>query len=148
MQRRLIPIALLGVAMSAFAGPASSLDPQFFARNVTYEMVGERVALMGPGPTVTSVDDWGQLVFLAADGEHTVGELIAQLAGKYPNGIPRELPEQVRHIVREMAKAGFLTLAANRAPLPYYLSMPMQKQDVQRSKRLMEADGFIKRAAK
>ena len=135
--------------MSALAGPAQPLDAQFFARNVTYEMMGDQVVLLGhDGPTMTTVDEWGQLVFLAADGEHTVGELIAHLATKYPGGVPRELPEQVRHVVREMAKTGLLALRSSKAPLAYYFSMPMKQQDVQRSKRLMEADGFIKRAAK
>ncbi|MFC5500613.1 hypothetical protein ACFPOE_23930, partial [Caenimonas terrae] len=67
--------------MSTLAGPAESLDAQFFARNVRYELMGERVVLVGrDSPTMTTIDDRGQTVFLAADGEHRVGELIAHLA--------------------------------------------------------------------
>jgi hypothetical protein len=149
MLKRIFLLTIFGVSMSSLASGAESLDDQFLARSVTYEMMGDRVVLIGrEAPTMTTVDDWGQLVFLAADGEHTVSELIVHLGKQYAGGIPKELPEQVRHIVREMVKSGFLALRPARTPLPYYLSMPMSLQDKQRTKQLMESDGFMRRAAK
>jgi len=127
------------------ADAAEPLDLQFFARAVRYEMLNDRVVLVGGDvPAMTTVDDWGQLVFLAADGEHTVGELVMHVQSQYGAGAPPQLEDQVKHVVREMSKRGFLTLRSAKSSLPYYLSVPVKQQDSERSKKLMEADGFIK----
>ncbi|MDQ0028174.1 hypothetical protein J2X90_006027 [Variovorax paradoxus] len=127
------------------ADAADPLDLQFFARAVRYEMLNDRVVLVGgDAPTMTTVDDWGQLVFLAADGAHTVGELVMHVRSQYGASAPPQLADQVKHVVREMSKRGFLTLRSAKSSLPYYLSMPVKQQDSERSKKLMEADGFIK----
>ncbi|KAB2877333.1 hypothetical protein F9K33_16530 [bacterium] len=128
---------------------AEEIDSKYFIRTVTYSMLKEQVVLHERGrPQMTTVDEWPQLVFLSADGKHTVADFIAAVSRQYSGGAPKGLPEQTRQVIRDVAAHGYIVLMSKPQKLPYYLSMPIEQQDPVRSKQLMEADGFITKVPK
>jgi hypothetical protein len=97
---------------------------------------------------VITMDPWPKLVFLAADGEHTIEQLIASLSASYESGAPPGLGDQVIAIVNTLVKEGIVELADASSPLPYYLKISITEQDPEKAKELMIRDGYIKRAQK
>jgi hypothetical protein len=81
---------------------------------------------------------------VAADGEHTVAQLIAQLGSRYEGGAPAELPHLVHAVVAILVSVGLLRLSDFQAPAPYYLASPFSEQAPQKAKRLMIEDGIIR----
>jgi hypothetical protein len=149
LRLQFLALLLISPLFMNLAYSADDLDPKYFIRNTTYRMLDKRVVLIERDrPGIVTMDDWPQLIFLSADGEHSVAEFIASLGKQYPKGMPPELPNQTRRLVRELAAAGYISLISKKKKLPYYLSMPMEQQDIERSKALMEADGFIRKPAK
>ena len=140
---------LFGTLLMSTANAAEEIDSKYFIRNVTFSMLKEQVVLHERDrPQMTTVDEWPQLVFLSADGEHTVAEFIAQVGRQYSGGAPKGLSEQTRQVIRDLATHGYVAVLSKPKKLPYYLSMPMEQQDPVRSKQLMEADGFITKVLK
>jgi hypothetical protein len=124
---------------------ANDVSGMYLSRNVTFRMMGEKVVLIeNRRPGVVTMDEWPQLIFTRANGEVTVGQIIDELRPHFPKGMPQELPIQIKRLVGEMEQAGFISLHSKKRRLPYYLSMPMEQQDLQRSKSEMKADGFIR----
>ena len=48
------------------------------------------------------------LAFMAADGEHTIGEFVQHMGSQYEGGTPPGLREQIHGIVNELAAEGIL----------------------------------------
>lgn len=94
---------------------------------------------------MVTMDEWPQLIFLSADGKRTVSELTSELGRHYEGGIPSGLSEQTRSLVKALADRGFIMLHDRASSLPYYLAVPIEKQDMERAKKLMEEDGFIEK---
>jgi hypothetical protein len=94
------------------------------------------------------MDEWPQVIFLSADGKRTVSELTSELGRHYKDGIPPGLSEQTRSLVRALADRGFIMLHDRAIQLPYYLATPIEKQNMERAKKLMEEDGFIDKPSK
>jgi hypothetical protein len=125
----------------------SSMDPneKYIVRCARYDVMNNQVIVIDPqSPRVITMDSWPQTVFLAADGEHTVSELIAKIGSQYADGIPDELPDQVRTIVTNLKSEGVIRLSDSPSPLPYYLASPISEQDPNKAKQLMIEDGIIK----
>ena len=143
----LIFIFLVGHCMTAIA--ADDIDSKYFSRNVRYVMLKDKVALVERDrPDMATIDEWAQLVFLSADGEHKVSELIAALGSHYQGGAPKGLAEQTRALVNDLRGRGYLTLHDQKRKLPYYFAVPVEQQDKERARALMEADGFLKATPK
>lgn len=148
--RKLFPWTL--VAMTMFLGiqtDASDIDALYFIRNTRYVMMKERLVLVERDRAgMVTVDEWPQLVYLSADGEHTVGEFISVLGKQYASGMPQGFEAQTRQVIRDLASRGYIALLPTKKQLPYYLSMPVEQQDKEKAKTLTEADGFIKKNGK
>lgn len=143
----LIPI-LFGIAMIN-ACASNQIDTKYFSRNVTYTMVQDKVVLIERSrPRTVTMDEWPQLIFLSADGKRKVSELTSELGRHYKDGVPPGLSDQTRSLVMALADRGFIVLHDRAFPLPYYLSTPIEKQDMERAKKLMEEDGFIEKLSK
>jgi len=70
--RVIIASLTLGLTMSStFAG---DIDGKYFTRNVRFSMLKEKVVLVERDrPGLATLDEWPQLVFMSADGEHRSG---------------------------------------------------------------------------
>jgi hypothetical protein len=61
-----------------------------------------RITVIDPHqPRMLTMDPWPQIVFLEADGQKTVAEFIAYMAGNYSGAIPEELDKT---IIEELLK--------------------------------------------
>jgi hypothetical protein len=120
------------------------MDSKYFIRNTRYMMMKERLMLKERSRAgLVTMDEWYEVVFLGADGEHTVAEFIKALGNDYPDGVPEGLADQTRQIIGELEARGYIALSDEKKTLPYYLAIPIEQQDRERAKLLMEADGFI-----
>lgn len=138
---------LIGLSMTASA--ANEVDSIYFSRNTRYTLLKEKVVLVERDrPGMVTMDEWSQLVFLSANGEHNVDDLISVLGRQYQGGAPLGMAEQTRVLVRDLAQRGHIVLHDQRRKLPYYLAIPVEQQDKERAKTFMEADGFIEKAGK
>lgn len=128
---------------------ASDLHLELLAR----EWPQERLIAAAPGADVLvlagdidrglrAMDEWPQLVFVSADGEHTVGEFVSALGKQYAGGAPAGLANQTKQIVADLSARGYIIVLDAKRRLPYYLSIPVEQQDRDKAKALMEADGF------
>ena len=61
-----------------------------------------RITVIDPHqPRMLTMDPWPQIIFLEADGQKTVAEFIAYIAGNYSGEIPEELDKT---IIEELLK--------------------------------------------
>lgn len=123
----------------------TELQKQYFARCARYDVVGEHVVAVDPhNPRVITMDSWFEIIFAAADGQHTVGDYITQVSSEYPGGAPQGLTKQISEFVEKMVAEGLIRLSPIPVDLPYYLALPVSKQDPEKAKELMIRDGVIK----
>jgi len=93
------------------------------------------------------MEQWHEIVFSAADGEHTIGELVASLGGEYPGGAPAGLREQVISLVSDLVQEGILRLHPKPENLPPYYAEEYFAKPPEVRKAQMQADGLIPTAA-
>ncbi|MBC8520320.1 MAG: PqqD family peptide modification chaperone [Gammaproteobacteria bacterium] len=119
----------------------------YFCRNNAYTRLtggdGE-VALVDkrdPKQTV-SLEPWLATVFMLADGQHTVGELIGHLRGQYMEQPPAELERTILSVVERLVDSG--TVRLNEAPIEpaYHLARPIEELDPEEAKRFLQEDGY------
>ena len=135
-------VCLLGISSMNVEG--SDMDSKYFIRNAQFLLLNERVVIIDSNsPTVVTMDEWPELIFLAADGQHTIAEFIASIGSEYDGGMPEGLPEQIRSIIQDLSEHGYITLLSSKKTLPYYFAIPVEEQDKEKAKALMEADGVI-----
>jgi hypothetical protein len=119
---------------------------KFLRRNARYDLLGDQVVVADPRqPRMVTLDPWLERIFEMADGEHTVDQVIEYLGNGYEGGAPAGLDQQITEIVNRLADAEFVELVAEPAPLPFYLSEPVSKQDPKKAKAAMLKDGFLKK---
>jgi hypothetical protein len=117
----------------------------FFRRKARFDVLNDHIVVADPKqPRMVTLDSWLELVFQMADGEHTVGQMIAHLGKGYDGGPPAGLDQQIIEIVNNLVQLGFVELVAEGKPLPFYLSQPVSKQDPAAAKAAMMQDGFLK----
>ncbi|OJJ22339.1 hypothetical protein BKI52_06550 [marine bacterium AO1-C] len=97
-------------------------------------------------PRMITMDPWPQMIYLDADGQKTVEEYILELAGKYGHKqtIPQELDKEVIDLIDDLASDQLIGLSNTKQTLPYYIDLPKGKQDLEKAKKLILKDGFIK----
>lgn len=140
---------LIGLLLTMNSVHATDIDSKYFIRNTLYSLLKDKVVLIERDrPGVVTMADWPQLVFMSADGEHTVGQLISHLGKQYPNGVPPGLAQQTHQIIEDLSARGYIVLMSEKKKLPYYLATPVEEQDKEQARVQMEADGFIKKTTK
>ena len=94
------------------------------------------------------LDPWPGLVVSLADGQHTIQQLIEHLAGQYHGAPPQELERTIESVIERLTETEVLKLADQAVNLPYYLSLPAEKLDMEMARRLMTDDGYFQNNGK
>ena len=123
------------------------MDGKYFSRAATWHVLDGHIVANDSrspkAPRLITMDPWPELVFSAADGEHTVGELITSLASEYASGAPAGLREQVHEIVDELVEEGMLRLHDSPEKLPPYFAENYFDEPPDVRAAQMRADGLI-----
>ncbi len=119
----------------------------FLCRNNAYTKLtggdGE-VALVdkrNPQETV-KLEPWLATVFMLADGQHKVSELISYLREHYGSAPPQNLDDTVISVIERLVESGTLKLKESAYELPYHLARPIEELDLVEAKRFLEEDGY------
>jgi hypothetical protein len=94
-------------------------------------------------PRMITMEPWHEVVYMAADGVHTVGQFIEQMGMQYEGRPPAGLAEQIRDIVGTLIDQGILRTHEQPESLPPYLAEEYFKQPPEVRKAQMETDGRI-----
>jgi len=117
---------------------------KFFYRNVIFTRQGGKVALVdihNPKHT-TDIEDWLGIVVSLADGQHTLQQLIDYMAAQYPASAPTELAKTIESVVERLIEGKMIQLTDESVELPYYLSDPIEKLDLEQARQKMHEDGY------
>jgi len=124
------------------------MDNPYFSRCATWYILDGRLAVNDStsprAPRVITMEPWHEVVFGAADGEHTVDEFVEEFGKQYDGGAPPGLRSQVIEIIGVLVGEGILKTHAAPKPLPIYLAEDYFAQPPEIRKAQMQADGFIK----
>jgi hypothetical protein len=113
---------------------------------VVFASKEEKISLVDvnkPDEKTAALDSWPGLVFSLADGQHTIQQLIEYLSGQYNGTPPDELEKTVDSVIERLTKTGAVKLADKPFELPYYLLLPLEKLDYDKTKKLMIDDGLL-----
>ncbi len=93
-----------------------------------------------------TMDPWPQLIYLEAEGQKTIYDFIYYMVSQYAKDetIPDDIDKEILEIIDVLMKDGLIGLSSESRKLPYYLDLPISKQDLNKAKALMLKDGFIK----
>jgi len=135
--------------MSGEPAAGDNMTARYFARCATWHKLTDDQIVVHDSfspraPRMITMDPWPQLVFLAADGQHTVGALVAQLGSGYEGGPPPGLEAQVLSLVQELIGEGIIRVSHEPAPLPPYFAEEYSAASPEERGRQMRADGLIK----
>jgi hypothetical protein len=123
------------------------MDDQYFSRAATWIRMDQRLVVhdsFSPSaPRMITMEPWHEVVFMSADGEHTVGEFVRHIGSQYEGGMPPGLRDQIHGIINELAREGILRLHEQPKPLPQYFAEEYFQQPPDVCKAQMEADGLI-----
>lgn len=107
-------------------------DDAYFSRSVAWHIIDEQViahdSSSPKAPRLITMEPWHEIVFMGADGEHTVGQFIAHLATQYDGGAPVDLREQVHEIIALLVEEGILRIHSEPTPLPANLASDSLRQ--------------------
>ena len=122
---------------------------QYFKRTTVYKVEGDTVSLVDvhDNNTITPLDPWMGAVVSLADGQHTVGQLIQHMAGQYPGAAPDNLADTIGSVIKRLSDATAIELTSEPTTLPYYLSLPLDEQDLKLATELMINDGFLRQSS-
>ena len=88
------------------------------------------------------------MVVSLADGQHTIQQLIEYLTDQYHGAPPQELERTIESVIKRLTEAEVIKLPDQAVILPYYLSLPAEKLDMEMARRLMTDDGYFQNNAK
>jgi hypothetical protein len=117
---------------------------QYFYRTVVFSKLGDKVSLVdihNPDKEALAFEPWLGVVVMRADGQHTVRELIDSMAGQYQGEPPHDLQRTLQSAIERLAETGVVKLHDEPVELPYYLSLPVERLDLDRAKQAMADDG-------
>lgn len=117
---------------------------KYFYRNVIFTRKGGKVALVdihNPEHT-TDMEDWLGIVVSLADGQHTLQQLIDYMAAQYPASAPTELAKTIESVVERLTEGKMIQLSDESVELPYYLSEPIEKLNLEQARQKMHEDGY------
>jgi hypothetical protein len=125
---------------------------QYFYRNAVFSMQeDDKVSLIDANhldAKTPPLEPWLSLVVSLADGQHTIQQLIEHLAGQYEGTPPRELERTIESVIDRLTETDVIKLADQAVMLPYYLSLPVEKLDMEMAKRFMSDDGYLQNSTK
>lgn len=123
-------------------------DQAYFSRSATWRQMGDHVmvhdSFSPKAPRVITMEPWHKTVFMAADGEHTIGQFLDEMGAQYEGGTPAGLREQIHGLIAVLFGEGIIRLHSEAKPLPPYFATDAFKQDPQVIAAQMRADGLIK----
>jgi hypothetical protein len=90
-----------------------------------------------------TMEPWHEVVFMAADGEHTVDEFVKHMAAQYEGGEPNGLRQQIHSIIRTLIDEGILRIHESLQALPQYFAEEYFAKNAGIRKQQMQADGLI-----
>ncbi len=127
------------------------MDDSFFSRAATWSRTGgQRLTVhdsFSPkAPRVITMEPWHEVAFMAADGEHSVGDFIRHMGSQYDGGMPAGLSEQIRGIIRELVAEGVIRLHPEPKSLPPYFAEDHFAQPADVREAQMESDGLLPRS--
>lgn len=127
---------------------SSEIDTgQYFYRNNAYTRLtggdGE-VALVdkrNPNETV-KLEPWLATVFLLADGQHTIDELIHYMRSQYGEQPPEELERTILSVVERLVESSTVQLSETSREMPYHLARPIEELDPNEARSYLQEDGY------
>ena len=120
---------------------------QYFFRTVVFGSEGDKVYLIdieNPAAKMEPLEAWLGVVLALADGQHTIAQLLDHLRAQYPAQPPENLVDTITSVLERLQTEGAVKLANEAIQLPYYLAEPVQRLDVEKAKRLMLDDGYLR----
>ncbi len=123
------------------------MDDLYFSRTTPWSRLGDHIVAhdskSAQAPRMVTMEPWHEMVFLAADGEHTVGQFVEHMGSQYEGGAPPGLGQQIHDIVNALIDESLLNLHEEPSPLPPYIAEEHFDESPETRKRQMEEDGFI-----
>ena len=119
---------------------------QYFYRIAIFSMQEEKVSLLDANDLsakASPLEPWLGLVVSLADGQHTLQQLLEHMAGRYDGTPPPELERTIESVIERLTETGVIKLADQAVTLPYYLSLPAEKLDMDMARRFMADDGYL-----
>lgn len=124
------------------------MEHSYFSRCATWHLLENRLVVNDSrsprAPRVITMEPWHEVVFGAADGEHTVDQFVEQLGKEYEGGPPAGLRAQIVEIIGVLVGEGIVRIHAAPEPLAIYLAENYLAQPPEVRKAQMLADGFVK----
>jgi len=125
---------------------ASGLEDRFLQRICRFSQAGGTLLVLNSdhNPSVIPLSPWDTIVFLAANGNTTVGQLIRGTARQYrrQQDVPENLDKVILDIIERMLKDfRIVELSDSPVELGYYLSMSIDKQDEYKADAQRRKDG-------
>lgn len=118
-------------------------NTKYFYRNVIFSSNDNHISLVDINnpDTVTSLDAWLGMVVSLADGEHTIKQMIDYMSKQYREA-PANLEETLHSVIERLEEGKIIQLSKTAVSLPYYLTLPIEKLDVEKAKKLIVEDGY------
>jgi hypothetical protein len=117
---------------------------QYFYRTVIFSKQGEKISLVDihdPEKEALTFEPWLGVVVSLADGQHTILELIDGIASRYDGEPPDDLQRTLESAIERLIETDVIKLNGEPVELPYYLSLPVERIDLERARRSMADDG-------
>ncbi|MEH6580216.1 MAG: hypothetical protein V7731_24450 [Amphritea sp.] len=117
---------------------------QYFYRNVIFTRKDNCISLVdihNPEHT-TQIEDWLGIVISLADGQHTLQQLIDYMANQYPASAPADLEKTIESVIERLEEGAMVKFTHEPVELPYYLSEPIERLDIEKAKQKMHDDGY------
>jgi hypothetical protein len=120
---------------------------QYFSRAATWNIMDKHLVVhdsFSPNaPRMITMEPWHEVVFSAADGQHTIEQFVQHMGQQYPQGMPKGLREQICQIIDELIGEGILRLHNEPKELPRYFAEDSFSVPPDILKAQMQADGLI-----
>ena len=120
-------------------------ESKYFFRKVVYvQQEGTAALVTNFNPIQTNpLEPWMSLIFLMADGLHTIDQLHKHLFLQYNGKAPNDYKKTVESVVNRLVEAEVIGLSEEVMQLPPYLITSFDKQDQKASMKEMLEDGYL-----
>ncbi len=117
----------------------------YFSRCAGWTTLKNCIVVSDPNrPRMITMDRWGEVVFMAADGHHTIEQFVEYMGKQYPQGEPAGLREQIYGMIDALVSDGIVAVHDLPKTLPLYYAVDRFSIPKETVRDLMEADGLIK----
>lgn len=120
-------------------------NTKYFFRKVVYVKKDGKAALVTNfEPIKTSpLEPWMSLIFLMADGMHTIEQLHQHLLKQYGPDVPNDYLKTVDSVFNRLLESKVVGLSDAKMQLPPYLTSAFDTQDTKESMKSMLEDGYL-----